>query len=221
MLFSDHDDQLRRYVEDLFAPEDEPLAGWKDAAKQAGLPHIQISPAVGQFLQMLVKAVNARRILEIGTLGGYSGTWMARGLPDDGRLITLELEQKHADFARDLFDRAGVGSKVEIRLGAALDTLATMSADEPFDFVFIDADKDNYPHYLARVLDGGLVRPGGIIAGDNALMGGYTVFVSDEQDENPSKKGIKEFNRRMATDPRLTSIIVPLREGVCVGVVNP
>jgi predicted O-methyltransferase YrrM len=220
MLFSDQNDDIRGYVEQLFSPEDEVLSGWKEAAQTAGLPMIQVSPSVGQLLQVLVKAVGARRILEIGTLGGYSGTWMARGLPAGGKLISLEIEQKHADFARSIFDRAGVGDKVEIRLGPALDTLSRMTDEEPFDFVFIDADKGNYPHYLDRVLDGDMVRDGGIIAGDNALLGGFQGFIGDEAAQDANQRAMRTFNRKMATDPRLTSIIIPMREGVCVGVVK-
>jgi caffeoyl-CoA O-methyltransferase len=220
MLFGDQEDRLRKYVDQLFAPEDDPLAGWREAAEKAGLPLIQVSPSVGKLLQILVKAVGARRVLEIGTLGGYSGTWMARGLPEDGRLVTLELEDKHADFAREIFRRTGVLDKVEIRLGPALETLSKMEGEEPFDFVFIDADKTNYPNYLDRVLEMGLARKGGIIAGDNALGGGFQGFIGDPDADHPSLKAMQAFNRQMATDPRLTSVIVPMRDGVCFGVVN-
>jgi caffeoyl-CoA O-methyltransferase len=218
MTFEEQEEFVRHYITQNFAAEDEPLSTWAEEAQKAGLPLIQVSPVVGKMLQTYLKAIQAKRVLEIGTLGGYSGTWIARGLPEGGKLITLELEPKHRDFAQAMFQRAGVADKVEIRLGAALDTLPTLESEERFDFIFIDADKGNYPNYLDWAFK--LVRPGGIIAGDNALAG-KNPELDNPDTENAHVKPIQTFNRRMATDPRLTSVILPIRDGVCLGIFNP
>jgi predicted O-methyltransferase YrrM len=161
-----------RFIGETIAPEDEGLRGAVKAAEAAGLPAIQVSPPQGKLLQLLVRLVGARRILEFGTLGGYSAILMARTLPEDGRLITLEAQPEYAEVARRSIDRAGVGEKVEIRVGPALEALPELEAERagPFDLVFIDADKVNTPNYFDWAL--GQTRPRGLIVADNVVRDG-------------------------------------------------
>jgi caffeoyl-CoA O-methyltransferase len=165
-------------------------------------------------LQVLLTAIGARRVLEVGTLGGYSAIWMARALPADGELLSIEIEPKHAEFARRYVERAGLNERVEIRVGRALDVLPSLDG-ERFDAVFIDADKEPMPTYFDWAIR--LLRPGGLVIADNTLWGGK-VFDDAEHDEKT--KAVREFNRRMATDPRILSILVPTHDGVAIGVVK-
>ncbi len=213
-------DRLSDYVCRTFAPEDDVLADLVPRATAAGLPAIQVSSEVGKLLHVLVRAIGARSVLEIGTLGGYSGIWMARALPVDGRLVTLELEPSHAAFAREQFARAGLAGRVEVRLGPALESLRAMPAEATFDFAFIDADKTGYPDYLEEVLR--RVRPGGMITADNVLhMKSWEKAIFDDSADQPSLVAIRAFNDRLAHDPRLLSVIVPMRDGVAVSLVLP
>src|SRR6266699_5323081 len=161
-----------------FAAEDEGLQHALMAAKQAGLPEIQISPIQGKFLQLLAAVCNARKILEIGSLGGYSGIWLARALPPGGRFITLEINIAHAEVVRGSFAKAGVSDRTEIRVGKALDLLPQLEGEAPFDLVFIDADKQPYPQYLEWALR--LTRPGSIIVADNCIRGGTALHESKD-----------------------------------------
>lgn len=208
-------DRFAEYVGGLFAPEDATLLALREDADRAGLPPIAISADTGRLLQVLLRAIGARRILEVGTLGGYSAIWMARAIPDDGRIVTLEVDPAHAAFAVAHLASAGVGSRVEVRVGQALQLLPALDG-ERFDLVFLDADKEPLPTYLDWALR--LVRPGGAIVADNALWGGR---VLDDRVTDEATRGVREFNRRLATDPRLTSIVVPTHDGVAVGIVNP
>ncbi|MGH7725408.1 MAG: O-methyltransferase [Candidatus Eiseniibacteriota bacterium] len=211
-------DQLSEYVCTTFAPEDDVLKTLVPRAQAAGLPAIQVSSEVGQLLHILVRAIGARNVLEIGTLGGYSGIWMVRALPADGKLLTLEIEPAHATFAREQFERAGLAERVDIRLGPALFTLRAMPATPAFDFAFIDADKTGYPDYLEEVLP--RMRPGGIIAADNVLhMTSWEKPIFDRTADQPALLAIRKFNERLATDPRLRSVIVPMRDGVAIALV--
>ena len=158
------------FVGETIVSEDEVLRGAIEAAEVAGLPAIQVSPPQGKLLQLLVRLVGARRILEFGTLGGYSAILMARALPEEGRLISLEARAEYAEVARASIDAAGVGEKVEIRVGPALEALPGLEGKEPFDLVFIDADKVNTPNYFAWALE--RTRPGGLIVADNVVRGG-------------------------------------------------
>ena len=202
----------------MFAPEDEGLRYALSSAKQAGLPGIQISPIQGKFLQLLAAACNARKILEIGSLGGYSGIWLARALPPGGRFITLEINPVHADVVRGSFARAGVSDRAEVRVGKALDLLPRLEGEAPFDLVFIDADKQPYPQYLEWALR--LSRPGSIIVADNCIRGGRGF--GDPQDEGSA--GIVEYNKRIASDPRLTSLALAMdddyTDGFAIAVVR-
>jgi predicted O-methyltransferase YrrM len=196
---------LDRYIDNLFAPEDEVLTAARKEARKAGLPEIQVSAGQGKFIYLLAKVVGARRILEIGTLGGYSTIWLARALPEDGLLVTLEIEKKYADVAASNLARAGLLKKVEIVVGPALDTLAKVADRHkaPFDFVFLDADKVNYPNYFPQVMR--MVRQGALILADNVIRRG-TVLAPKADD--PSAGGARAFNAMIAADPRLEAVVL-------------
>jgi predicted O-methyltransferase YrrM len=207
-------DRTGEYIAGLFAPEDELLASLREEADRTGLPPIAISSDEGRLLQVLLTAIRAREVLEVGTLGGYSAIWMARALPPDGHLLSLELEPAHAEFARRYVDRAGLSARVEIRVGRALDVLPSLDGRQ-FDAMFLDADKEPLPTYFDWGLR--LVRPGGLIIADNALWGGR---VLDQDVSDPKTAAVRELNRRMASDPRVLSILVPTHDGVAVAVVR-
>ena len=198
------------YIQERFAPQDEALEAAVRESRRAGLPEIQVSPNEGKLLQLLAEIVGARRVLEIGTLGGYSAIHFGRALPEDGRLISLEIDERHAEVARENLERAGLGEKVEIRVGDARERLAELAegGGGPFDLVFIDADKEGYPEYLEWALK--LTRPGSLILGDNTVRGGS---ILDPQDD--SARATNEFNEKIAEDPRLSAIVLPiLRERI-------
>jgi predicted O-methyltransferase YrrM len=207
-------DRTGEYISGLFAPEDELLASLREEADRTGMPPIAISPDEGRLLQVLLTAIGARDVLEVGTLGGYSAIWMARMLPPGGRLLSIELEPSHAEFARRYVERAGLADRVEIRVGRALDVLPSLDGRQ-FDAVFLDADKEPLPTYFEWALR--LVRPGGLIIADNALWGGR---VLDAEVTDAKTMGVRELNRRMASDPRVLSILVPTHDGVAVAVVR-
>jgi caffeoyl-CoA O-methyltransferase len=193
------------YIENLFAPQDEALEAAVRESQRSGLPEIHVSPNEGKLLQLLAELAGARRILEIGTLGGYSAINLARGMAEDGLLISLEIDEHHAEVARENVGRAGLGERVEIRVGDARKLLAELAErDEgPFDLIFIDADKRGYPQYLEWALK--LSRPGSLILGDNTIWGGAILSPEDS-----STRAIREFNERLARDPRLSAIVLPL-----------
>jgi caffeoyl-CoA O-methyltransferase len=207
-------DRAGDYIAGLFSAEDELLAALREEADRTGLPPIAISADEGRLLQVLLTAIGARRVLEVGTLGGYSAICMARALPRNGRVLSVEIDEKHAVFARRYVERAGLSDRVEVRVGRALDVLPSLDG-EKFDAMFLDADKEPLPTYFEWALR--LVRPGGLIIGDNALWGGR-VYERDENDDRTT--GVREFNRRMATDPRVLAIIVPTHDGVAIAVVR-
>lgn len=194
-----------RYIERMFVPSDPALDAALKASAEAGLPGIQVSPAQGKMLQILAQAVGAQRILEIGTLGGYSTIWLARALPVGGSLITLELNPKHAEVARANIVRAGLADRVDLRLGPALETLQQMVAQKqaPFDFVFIDADKPAYADYFAQVLK--LTRRGSVIIGDNVVRKGA---VADPASEDNNVQGIRKFNEAVRREPRVSATAI-------------
>jgi caffeoyl-CoA O-methyltransferase len=196
--FIDHELQAR------FAPEDEALRGSIATAQSADLPAIQISPLQGKLLQVLAMACGAHTILEIGALAGYSGIWLARALPPDGKLISLEVNPKHAEVARATFAAARVSERTEVRVGPALDLLPTLVSEAPFDLIFIDADKANYPQYLDWAIT--LSRTGSLIVADNVIRGGR-VFQTPPPDENST--GSAAYNRKIIEHPRLVSVAFP------------
>jgi predicted O-methyltransferase YrrM len=196
------------YIRDLFLPPDSQLEAALQRAASAGLRSIQVSPEIGRLLGILVQATGARRVLEIGTLGGYSAIHLARALPPDGQLISLEIDDRHAQVARENLAYAGLVDRAEVRVGAALDLLPTLTADAPFDLAFIDANKDAYPAYLDWCIR--LVRPGGMIIVDNVLS---RRGVMPSVAEDAEGRAIAAMNEAAAHDPRLNAIIVPARDG--------
>jgi caffeoyl-CoA O-methyltransferase len=207
---------LAGYTRRMFAAEDEVLEELRYEMARQDLPQINISAEQGRLMQVLLAAINARAVLEIGALGGYSAIWMARALPADGRLVTIELREERAEFARGFIGRAGLDGVIEVRVGEALDVLRRLEEeDATFDAVFIDADKENYGEYLDFALT--LVRPGGLIMGDNAYQSGR---VLDDEPTTPAVAAIQAFNQRLAGDPRLVSTIIPIRDGLTVSVVR-
>ena len=202
--------EIDRYIEERFAPHDDALEAAVRESRRAGLPEIQVSPNEGKLLQLFAEMVGAGRILEVGTLGGYSAIHFGRALPEDGRLISLEIDERHAEVARKNIERAGLSAMVEVRVGDARELLAKIAENDegPFDVVFIDADKMGYPEYLEWALR--LTRPGSLILGDNTVRGGS---ILDPQDQSARATG--EFNERIASDPRLSAILLPiLRERI-------
>jgi predicted O-methyltransferase YrrM len=193
------------YIADLFVPHDPALDAALAASVAAGLPAIQVSPAQGKMLNLLARIQGARKILEIGTLGGYSTIWLARALPADGRLITLEADAKHAEIARANIANAGLADIVELRLGRAIDTLPQLVAEGrgPFDLIFIDADKPGYPAYLDWVVK--LSRRGSLIIADNVVRKGE---VSNPASADPNVQGVQRFNQLLAADLRVSSTVI-------------
>jgi predicted O-methyltransferase YrrM len=208
-----YNDQISTYINSLFVPEDPALQRARQDSPTRGLPAIQIKPEEGRFLQFLVRASGAQKALEIGTLGGYSGIWISRGLPAGGKLITLEMEPLHAQVASEHFAAAGVAERVEIRVGNAHQLLSSLSVEGPFDFIFIDADKTGYPQYLDWALQN--VRLNGIIAAHNAFRKGS---VAGMVEPDSYTEIMQAFNRRFAQETRLLSTIYPAGDGMLVGV---
>ncbi len=198
---------IDKYIERLFNPLDEALAQNLQDARAADLPTINVSPNEGKLLYLIAKIAGARRVLEIGTLGGYSTTWLARALPVDGKVITLELDQKHAEVARKNLDRAGVADRIEVRVGRAADSLRSMidRREAPFDLIFIDADKPSYAEYLDLSLQ--LSHTGTVILADNLVRNGRVIA---DRPPDESARGAKAFNDALAAQPRLDSIILPI-----------
>ncbi|MFR9768649.1 O-methyltransferase [Nocardia sp. SC052] len=190
-------------VETLVADPDSDAA--LEANKAAGLPAIDVSPPQGKFLHLLARTVGARRVLEIGTLGGYSTIWLARAVGPKGRVVTLEFAARHAEVARANLDRAGVGDRVEIRVGAALDSLPVLTQEdpEPFDLVFIDADKVNNANYVLWALR--LTRPGSVIIVDNVVRGGT---IADERSVDPNAQASRELVELLTAEPSLDATVV-------------
>jgi predicted O-methyltransferase YrrM len=207
-------DRVDEYIASLFARDDDVLAALREAADREGLPPIAISAVTGRLLQILLSAVRAERVLEVGTLGGYSAIWMARGLPPSGRLISIEIEERHAEFARGYIARAGLADRVDVRVGRALDVLPSFDGEQ-FDAIFLDADKEPLPTYFEWSLR--LLRRGGLLIADNALWGGR---VLDPATADEGTRGVREFNRRLATDERVLGTIVPVGDGVALAVVD-
>lgn len=190
------------YIQQTLAKNDPVLEGAMEANSAAGLPSIDVTPSQGKLLHLLVLATRAKRVLEIGTLGGYSTIWLARALPRGGRVVTLEREPKHAEVARANLKRAGVAKKVEIRVGPAVDSLSQLHSEsgKPFDLIFIDADKPNNAVYLDWALK--LAKSGTLIFVDNVVREGA---LADATSDDPAVLGTREMIERMATEPRLVA----------------
>lgn len=201
------------YVAGLFAPPDDALEAALRESEREGLPAIHVSATQGKLLQLLGEISGARRILEIGTLGGYSTIHFARGLPENGTLLSLELDEHHAGVARKNVERAGLSGRVEIRVGDARRSLEGLveGGEGPFDLIFIDADKEGYPEYLDWSLR--LSRPGTLILGDNAIRDGSVMDPND-----PSSRAMREFNEKLSREPRLSALVLPLIRDVIDGI---
>ncbi len=193
------------YINDLFIPHDSALESALAASTAADLPAINVSPAQGKLLHLLARAQGARKILEVGTLGGYSTIWLARALPAGGRLITLEFNPKHAEVARSNIARAGLAQVVEVRLGRAIDTLPQLATEKvgPFDLIFIDADKTGYPDYLPWALK--LSRAGTLIIADNVVRKGEVARASTT---DANVQGVRRYNQLLAAEPRMDATVL-------------
>jgi predicted O-methyltransferase YrrM len=194
-----------RYVEDLLAPHDAALDDALEASEKAGLPAIQVSPPQGKLLHLLAQAIDAKTILEFGTLGAYSTIWLARALPDDGRLITLEADPAYAAVAATNIEQAGLGDVVDLRVGRALDTLPELAAEGAgrFDLTFIDADKEHSPDYFEWALNRS--RPGGLIVADNVVRGGE---LANEQSTDPKIRAQRRLHEMLAAEPRVSATTI-------------
>jgi predicted O-methyltransferase YrrM len=195
-------DEVDAYLTEMFVPRDDAFAAALADSDAAGLPAIQVSPPQGRLLELLVRALQARAILEIGTLGGYSTLWLARGLAPGGRIVTLEVDPKHAEVAKRNFERAGRSGAIELRLGPALETLPRLVEERagPFDLVFVDADKPSLPDYFAWSLR--LARPGTMIVVDNVVREGDVV---DPKSPDAAVQGVRRMNERIAAEPRVSA----------------
>jgi predicted O-methyltransferase YrrM len=198
-------DQVDRYIGETIVGSDPVLEAALRAAAEAGLPSIAVAPNQGKFLHLLALTKGARRILEIGTLGGYSTIWLARALPPGGHLVTLEVDPKHAKVARANLDRAGLSRLVEIRVGPAVESLAQLHNEgvEPFDMIFIDADKPSNPAYLEWALK--LANPGALILTDNVVREGE---IANAGSEDPAIQGTRRMFEMLAAEPRLSATAI-------------
>lgn len=200
-----------QYLESLFE-QDEQLERVKEGIRANNMPEISIAAGYGRLLTLLVRITGARQVLEIGALGGYSGICLARGLPEGGKLVSLELKQEYADLARKHLREAGMGDKVEYRIGEALHSLEALDAEgRKFGLFFIDADKGNYPNYLEWAIK--LAEPGALILGDNLLMRGRTI---DPEREGNAVTKMRQFNEAIARDPRLEGVLLPAYDGLAI-----
>lgn len=207
---------LAEYIQTTFTVEDESLRWIRQETARKGLPSIHIQPQEGAFLRFLAAVVGARTCLEVGTLGGYSAAWIAGGMAGDGKLHTVEVNSQHAEAAREHFAHAGLSGRVEVHVGQAIDLLPALAANKPYDLIFLDADKPNYPNYLAWAADH--LRPGGVLAAHNAF--GYGGKVADESVTELAVQRIRDFNARLAEDGRWTTTIFPAGDGLAVGVLR-
>ena len=206
---------LEDFVRSTFAAEDEVLISVREQIPARGLPAITIRPEEGRFLQLLVAAARSMRALEIGTLGGYSTIWIARGLPKEGHLIALEQNPNHAAVAQEHFILAGLAHMIDLRIGDAHALLPGLVSEGPFDFIFIDAEKTGYPAYLDWSLEN--LSPGGVVTAHNAFRHGS---ILDPNSPDAATLAMREFNHRLNTDPRLISTIFPAGDGIGIGVMR-
>ncbi len=214
--------QVDKYISSLLAPEDKPLTDIIDSLEKHGLPQHSVSANQGKFLQVMMIACNAKKILELGTLGGYSTIWIARALPDNGKVITIEIDKHHGDVAQKNIDNAGLSQKVDLRVGKALDILPEIIAEkgEPFDMIFIDADKPPYTEYFDYALK--LSRPGTLIICDNVIREGK-VLENNSTDEKV--QGVQRLNKMLSDNKKVTATIlqtvgVKEYDGIAIAVVN-
>jgi caffeoyl-CoA O-methyltransferase len=213
--FGNDDPALARYVFDAYQPEDPVLAEIRGRAAAAGLPGIQVAALDARHLELLVRITGVRKAVEIGTLAGYSAVSIVRGMLPDGVLYTIEFDAHHADVAAESFRRAGVSDRVRQLRGSALDLLPALSAEGPFDLVFIDADKESYDRYLDWAAAN--LRRGGVVLGDNAFLFGGLAEPAGKQ-PSPARKAMDAFHRRLATSGEFRATVLPTGEGLALGV---
>jgi len=209
------------YLNDLVVRPDSALDSALASTAEAGMPPIAVSAPQGKLLAILARMISARKILEVGTLGAYSTIWLARTLPAGGKLISLEVDPKHAEVARKNLAGAGLEGVAEVRLGAALDTLPTLEAEAPFDLTFIDADKANIPEYFDWAVK--LSKPGSVIVVDNVVRSGA---VLDASSADPNIRGVRRFNEALPSDARVTPTTIQTvgskgYDGFTIALVNP
>ena len=204
--------ELARWAESVFQPEDEVLAEIRKRSVREGLPAIAVGRFDGLHLELFARLLGARKAVEIGTLGGYSGVCLLRGMPKDGVLHTFELNEHHAEVARESFRRAGVEKRVKVHVGPALEKLREIEREAPFDLCFIDADKVSYPAYLAWAAEH--LRVGGAVLGDNAF--GFGLVSKPGGDEGV--RAVRSFNEELARSGRFRATMIPTEEGLALGV---
>jgi predicted O-methyltransferase YrrM len=214
--------QVDQYISNLLAPEDKALTDTIQSLDTEGLPQISVSANQGKFLQVMMMACNAKKVLELGTLGGYSTIWMARALPDDGKVVTIEIDRHYASVAQRNIDNAGLTQKVELKIGKALDVLPQMVAEQvgPFDLIFIDADKPPYAEYFNYALQ--LSKPGTLIVCDNVIREGK---VLDDSSTDEKVQGVQRLNTMLSGNKNVTATIlqtvgVKEHDGMVLAVVN-
>jgi predicted O-methyltransferase YrrM len=210
------------FFTDALIPADSALDATLDANRQADLPAIDVTPLQGKFLELLIRATDAQRVLEIGTLGAYSTIWLARAVGENGKVVTLELDTRHAEVAQRNLDNAGVADRVDLHIGPAAKTLEALVAEHtaPFDFIFIDADKAGYPDYILWSLK--LSRPGTLIIADNVVRDGQVI---DPTDPDPNIQGVRRFTDLVAAEPRLSATVLQTvgskgYDGFAIAIVN-
>jgi caffeoyl-CoA O-methyltransferase len=213
--FGSEDAGLSDYVARVYAPEDPVLAEIRARSTAAGLPDIQVAALDARHLEVLARAAGARRAVEIGTLGGYSGVSLLRGMAPDGTLDTIEMEARNAEVARESFRRAGVADRARVHVGVATEVLPRLAAGGPYDLVFIDADKEGYPRYLDWAADN--LRPGGVVLLDNAFLFGQLAD-APTGDRAASIRAMQAVHETLARDGRFRSTVLPTGEGLAMGV---
>lgn len=212
--FTGANPEVQKYVESTFHPEDETLKEIRARAAREGLPNIHVGTMDGLHLEVLSRAMGGRRVVEIGTLAGYSGTCLARGLQADGKLFTFEFDPHHADVAKESFKKAGVAGKVQVFVGPAIENLSKIESEGPFDLVFIDADKGSYPAYFEWAVKH--LRSGGAILADNTFAGGEIVNASKDASERI--RALRWYNETAAKHPQLRTTILPTSDGLTFSV---
>jgi caffeoyl-CoA O-methyltransferase len=213
--FGNDDERLAAYIAKTYVPEDDVLREIRERCRREGLPEIQIGALDARHLEVLASVAGARKAVEIGTLGGYSGVSLLRGMGIGGVLDTVEIDPRHAEVARESFRRAGYTTQARIHLGAAVDVLPKLAAQGPYDLCFIDADKDGYPDYLNWAADN--LRPGGLVLADNVFLFGE---LADKPTgaRAPTIAGMQAFHQILANSGRFRATVLPTGEGLAVGV---
>jgi caffeoyl-CoA O-methyltransferase len=214
--FGNADDALAAYTYRVFAPEDDLMRDVRARQDAAGLPDIQVAPLDALHLEVLARATGARRAVEIGTLGGYSGVCILRGMGEGGRLDTFEIDPRHAEVARETFRRAGFEQNAHVHVGPALERLADITSGGPFDFVFIDADKTGYPDYILWAA--AHLRVGGVVLCDNAFLFGRVSEDHPAREDRPAVDAMRRAHALLASSGRFRSTMLPTGEGLALGV---